>query len=168
MSRAILGTALFLMLAPGTVAFALPRWIHATHPSLWPQLFLFRVAGALLITAGFCALLDSFVRFAMEGLGTPAPVMPTRTLVVSGLYRHVRNPMYVAVVTLILGQALIWADASVLGYGVLVWMISHIFVTTYEEPTLARTFPSEYANFRSNVPRWIPRLSAWTPDNVPH
>ena len=168
-SRAVLGSALFLLLAPGTVAFAAPHWIHRTsQPLAWLEAWPIRAAGAMLILAGLLTLLDSFGRFAIEGLGTPAPIMPTQTLVVTGLYRHVRNPMYISVAGLIFGQALMWADVSVLAYGALVWLGFHLFVILYEEPVLRRMFAREYAAFQSNVPRWIPRLSPWTPDNVSH
>lgn len=169
MLRAILGSALFLLVAPGTVAFAVPLWIRRSgRPSIWLEGFPLRLIGAMLLTAGAMILFDSFARFAIEGLGTPAPPMPTRKLIVSGLYRHVRNPIYVAVLSLIFGQALLWADASVLAYGALIGAGFHLFVILYEEPTLMRVFAAEYAMFQANVPRWIPRLNPWTPDNVSH
>ena len=126
---------------------------------------LFRFAGGALAAAGAIGLLDSFVRFAVQGLGTPAPVFPTRHLVVKGLYRYVRNPMYVAVVAMILGQALIFGNLNLLAYGSFVWLMFHLFVLAYEEPTLKASFGSEYEVFRSAVPRWIPRL---TPARSPH
>ena len=107
---AVVGTAVFLVLAPGSVAFLAPRGIHsAAQPVQLLQFFPIRIVGGLLIVAGLFILLDSFARFAIQGLGTPAPVLPTKHLVITGLYRHVRNPMYVAVVSLILGQGLMWA-----------------------------------------------------------
>jgi protein-S-isoprenylcysteine O-methyltransferase Ste14 len=115
----------------------------------------------LLIVAGLPLLLDSFARFALKGLGTPAPVFPTRHLVVSGLYRYVRNPMYLAVAAVIVGQGLLFGDVLVLEYGLLVCFGFHLFVLFYEEPTLRRSFGAEYENFCANVGRWIPRLSAW-------
>ena len=117
----------------------------------------------MLIAAGALALLDSFARFAWQGLGTPAPVFPTRHLVVTGLYRYVRNPMYVAVVAVILGQSLLFGNARVLGYGAIVWLVFHLFVSTHEEPTLRAKYGNEYQLFCSNVPRWIPRLRPWRP-----
>jgi protein-S-isoprenylcysteine O-methyltransferase Ste14 len=121
----------------------------------------FRVLGGLLIAAGIPVLLDSFMRFALQGLGTPAPVFPTRRLVVTGLYRYVRNPMYVAVVSVIGGQGLLLGNLRILEYGALVWLAFYIFVIGYEEPTLKRSFGPEYDAFRAHVPRWIPRLSPW-------
>jgi protein-S-isoprenylcysteine O-methyltransferase Ste14 len=160
--RALLGSLVFLVLVPGTVAGLVPWWI-----SRWelrrPFLGIagFRIAGAVLVALGAAALLDSFARFALRGLGTPAPVAPTRHLVVTGLYRHVRNPMYVAVVAAIAGQGLLLGDVKVLAYALLVWLVVHLFVIGYEEPTLRRSFGEEYEAFRANVPRWIPRVRGW-------
>src|SRR5207249_1283755 len=119
--------------------------------------------GGLLIAAGIPVLVDSFARFALQGLGTPAPVFPTRHLVVTGLYRYVRNPIYVAVVSAILGQALILGDARLVGYGGLVWLLFHLFVLVYEEPVLKASFGTEYELFCAEVPRWIPRHTPWDP-----
>jgi protein-S-isoprenylcysteine O-methyltransferase Ste14 len=98
-------------------------------------------------------LLDSFARFALQGLGTPAPIFPTRHLVVSGLFRYVRNPMYVAVLSLILGQGLLFGSVRVLEYGIAVWVAFYFFVLIYEEPTLRRSYGHEYEEFCANVPR---------------
>jgi protein-S-isoprenylcysteine O-methyltransferase Ste14 len=159
---AILGTAVFLILAPGTVAGLIPWWI-----SRWrlrpPLLGLtpFRVIGLLLIAIGIAVVLEGFARFALEGIGTPAPAFPTRHLVVNGSYRFVRNPMYVAVTALILGQALFLGDVRLLEYAIVPWLAAHLFVLYYEEPTLRRSFGAEYENYRAYVPRWIPRLTPW-------
>ena len=114
-----------------------------------------------LIAAGLLVLLDCFARFALQGLGTPAPIFPTRQLVVSGLFRHVRNPMYVAVVSLILGQGLFFSSVQVLEYGISVWAGFHLFVLIYEEPTLRKSYRLEYEEFCANVPRWIPHFRPW-------
>ena len=116
-----------------------------------------RVVGALLVFLALPVLLDSFGRFALQGLGTPAPVFPTRHLVITGLYRYVRNPMYVAVVSAILGQGLLFGDIGLLGYGGLVWLGFHVSVVAYEEPTLRAAYGAEYGDFCAKVPRWIPR-----------
>lgn len=159
---AILGSAVFLVLAPGTVAGLVPWWLShwrmETRASAWIPL---RFLGALLIAAGLPVLVDSFARFALEGFGTPAPVFPTQHLVVTGLYRFVRNPMYVAVVSLILGQGFVLASLRILEYGALVWLAFHLFVLAYEEPTLRASFGPEYERFCEAVPRWIPRLHPW-------
>jgi len=163
---AIAGTGLFLLLAPGTVAGLVPWWITRWH--MQPPLLGFsgfRVIGAVIIAAGIAVVLDSFARFALQGLGTPAPILPTSHLVVSGLYRYVRNPMYVGVLAIILGQGLLFGDGRLFAYGVLLWLAVHIFVVGYEEPTLRRSFGPDYEVFRRNVPRWIPRLSPWRSGN---
>ena len=80
---------------------------------------------------------------------------------VTGLYRYVRNPIYVALVTVILGQALLFGDQRLLGYGALIWLAFHIFVLAYEEPTLRQSYGAEYESYRANVPRWLPRLTPW-------
>jgi len=159
---AIAGSVIFLLVAPGTVAGLVPWWI-----SRWQMqaAFLgfpgFRVLGVFLIAAGLPVLLDSFTRFALQGLGTPAPVAPPERLVVSGLYRYVRNPMYVGVTGVIFGQALLFGDVRVLQYGAIVWVTFHLWVMGYEEPALRRKFGSEYERYCGNVRRWIPRLQPW-------
>lgn len=142
----------------GYVPWLICRW-HV-HP-LPEGMGWVRVLGALFMAAGVPALLDSFVRFALQGLGTPAPIFPTRRLVVSGLYRYVRNPMYVAATTTIFGEGLFFADVRVLAYGICAWAVSHLFILTYEEPTLQRTYGPEYQEFCANVNRWVPRLRPW-------
>jgi protein-S-isoprenylcysteine O-methyltransferase Ste14 len=159
---AIAGSAVFLIIAPGVVAGFVPWWISSWRmegPLLGMPLF--RFAGGMLITLGVIGLLDSFVRFAVQGVGTPAPVFPTRHLVVTGLYRYVRNPMYVAVVSSILGQGLMLGNVTLLEYGGIVWLLFHLFVLFYEEPTLSASFGDEYRLFCTQVPRWIPRFTAW-------
>jgi protein-S-isoprenylcysteine O-methyltransferase Ste14 len=160
---AILGSAIFLVIAPGFVAGCVPWWISQWRlEAPFFAIPLFRIAGGILILLGIVGLLDSFLRFAVQGLGTPAPVFPTRHLVVTGLYRFVRNPMYVAVVSAILGQGLLLGNSRVLEYGALVWLLFHLFVLLYEEPTLRSSFGPEYRAFCAEVPRWIPRFTPWT------
>jgi protein-S-isoprenylcysteine O-methyltransferase Ste14 len=159
---AIIGSAIFLVIAPGTIAGYIPWWICRWHvQGPLAGIFAFRILGVLLMAAGFPILLDSFARFAIQGFGTPAPVFPTRQLVVSGLYRYVRNPMYVAVVSLILGQGLFFGNIRVLEYGIVIWAAFHLFVLVYEEPTLRSTYGAEYDVFCANVHRWVPRLRPW-------
>ena len=135
----VLGSALFFVVAPSVLAGLIPWWI--THWEFRPPFFdlqATRAVGMLLIVAGLPGLVDSFARFALQGLGTPAPIAPTQNLVVTGLYRYVRNPMYVAVVAVILGQAILFGDWRLMTYGGLMWLAFHAFVLAYEEPVLAR------------------------------
>ena len=159
-TAAIIGSAIFLVIAPGTLAVYVP-W-HLTHWDFAPPLFPnARVLGAALIVAGLPVLLDSFARFALQGLGTPAPVMPPKRLVVTGFYRYVRNPMYVAVTALIAGQGLLFGSVMVLEYGAILWAGFFLFVVAYEEPALGEQFADEYDRYRANVRRWLPRITPW-------
>src|SRR6202451_963494 len=112
---ATLGSVVFLVIAPGFVAGLVPWWISRWRlEAPFLGILLFRFAGAV---RGVAGLLDSFARFALQGLGTPAPVFPTRHLVTTGLYRYVRNPMYVAVASTILGQGLLIGNVTFVEYG---------------------------------------------------
>ena len=164
---AILGSALFLVIAPGLVAGLAPWWISGwrMHEPLL-HFSSFRVIGVLLIAAGIPLLLDSFARFALQGMGTPAPIAPPQHLVVTGLYRYVRNPMYVAVVLVIVGQGLLLGNVSLLEYGVAVGIGFHLWVLGYEEPALRRSFAEEYRMYCANVRRWIPRVKPWRENPV--
>jgi protein-S-isoprenylcysteine O-methyltransferase Ste14 len=158
---AIIGSAVFLVIAPGFVAGLVPWWIsHWRVEAPFVGMPICRLGGGVLVTLGLMGLLDSFVLFALQGLGTPAPVFPTRHLVITGLYRYVRNPMYVAVVMTILGQGAVFGNVALLKYGGFVWLLFHLFVLVYEEPTLRATFGSGYTSFCEEVPRWIPRFRA--------
>jgi protein-S-isoprenylcysteine O-methyltransferase Ste14 len=155
---AVLGSALFLVFAPGVVAGLIPWWITGWRGASYPAL---AIAGWCLVALGGVLLLECFARFALQGRGTPAPVAPTERLVVGGAYRWVRNPMYVAVTALILGQTALFASLPLLLYGGAVWAAFHAFVLGYEEPALRRAFPEDYAAYCAAVPRWIPRLTPW-------
>jgi protein-S-isoprenylcysteine O-methyltransferase Ste14 len=157
---AVLGSALFFVIAPlglaGYIPWAVTQW------EFRPAFFgvdSIRILGSILIIAGVPGLVDSFARFALQGLGTPAPIAPAQKLVVTGLYRYVRNPIYIALIAVIFGQALLFADLHLLWYGALLWLFFHVWVVIYEEPTLKETFGTEFESFRTNVPRWIPRLT---------
>src|SRR5437764_1232710 len=133
---AVLGSAVFFVVAPSTLAGLVPWSI--TGWQLRPPflgLELTRGIGAIMILAGVPGLVDAFARFALQGLGTPAPIAPTRNLVVTGLYRYVRNPIYVAVVAIILGQAVLMGDWGLIVYGALLWLFFHVFVVAYDDLT---------------------------------
>lgn len=159
---AVLGSALFFVIAPLMLAGFIPWWV--TQWEFRPAFFgvdLTRILGGILIVVGAPGIVDSFARFALDGLGTPAPIAPPQKLVVTGLYRYVRNPIYIAVVAVIFGQALLFGDLRLLWYGALLWLFFHVWVVMIEEPTLKQTFGPEYESFRTHVPRWIPRLTPW-------
>jgi protein-S-isoprenylcysteine O-methyltransferase Ste14 len=155
--EASIGSLAFFFIAPGAVAGLIPWWI--TRWRLGDDAN--PVAGGILIALSLAMLIECFVRFALRGLGTPAPIAPTQHLVITGLYRFVRNPMYLAVLGLIFGQMLLFGSAALLAYGIAIWIAFYVFVVSYEEPTLRRSFPEEYAAYFENVPRWLPRLTPW-------
>jgi protein-S-isoprenylcysteine O-methyltransferase Ste14 len=152
---------LFLILVPGTVAGWVPLWLNRWHSGL-PELELgvWRHLGWLLVVPGVAVLLWTVFDFARVGKGTPAPIDPPTAFVASGLYRIVRNPMYVGVLAAVLGQFLLYQSTNVLAYGVVLWGCFHAFVVLYEEPALRRRFGDDYVTFCRQVPRWIPRLRA--------
>jgi protein-S-isoprenylcysteine O-methyltransferase Ste14 len=149
------GTIVFLLVAPGVVAGLVP-WLLTKWDSSGPPLWL-QVIGWLAVAAGAAVLLEAFARFVIEGIGTPAPIAPTNELVVGGLYRYVRNPMYLAVATLILGQAAILGNWLLVAYAAAFLAVVWSFVHWYEEPSLRRRFGAVYDEYVSRVPGWWPR-----------
>jgi protein-S-isoprenylcysteine O-methyltransferase Ste14 len=166
-TAAALGSSVFFAVAPGVVAgvvpWALTGWQAGDAPG-W--LLPVRAAGAVLVAGCAVVLVQAFVRFVREGRGTPAPVAPTERLVVGGLYRHVRNPMYVAVVGAILGQAALLARPVLLAYAVVAGAGMAAFVRWHEEPVLAARYGEQYAAYRRAVPGWVPRLRPWRADEA--
>ncbi|MEU4391845.1 isoprenylcysteine carboxylmethyltransferase family protein [Kribbella sp. NPDC023855] len=151
MLKAVLGSTAFFFAAPCVVAGVIPWWINGwSEVRFWP--------AWLLILGGVVILLRAFVRFVREGRGTPAPIAPTEQLVIGGDYRFVRNPMYVGVVATVLGQALLFLDAWLLGYAVVAWAVMASFVRWYEEPVLRRRYGSQYNEYCKSVPAWIPKV----------
>jgi len=155
---AILNTALFTIFVPGTVAILMPRWLMGGY--LWPANGLSTWLGALLFVCGAAIYFRCAWEFAVRGLGTPAPIAPTKFLVTTALHRYVRNPMYLGVALAILGQAVMFRSLHVAEYAAVLLMIAHVFVVLYEEPTLSRQFGESYEEYRRAVPRWLPRLPA--------
>ena len=155
--KPVFKTLLFTVFVPGTVAGWLPYRLRGDSPAT--SSLVLRLIGILLIVIGTAIYLHTaFWGFAFRGRGTPAPISPTKKLVVEGLHRYVRNPMYLGVATIILGQAVFFESRHVLEYLAIVLLIVQFFVLFYEEPTLARQFGAEYEEYRNRVPRWIPRF----------
>ena len=162
---AAVGSAVFFLAAPGVMAGLVPWWLTAWQVGTpLPFMMPVRVLGVVLLVAGLGALVRAFWGFVVEGLGTPAPVAPPDRLVVGGLYRYVRNPMYVAVLSVIIGQALILGQPVLLAYAAVFWVTVASFVRFYEEPTLSSRFGAQYEAYRRAVPAWWPRLHPWRPD----
>lgn len=149
--------ALFILILPGSIAGWLP-WYISGGKRPWPDSAL-GLVGIFFAVLGWLVLLWCTRDFAVRGRGTPNPADPPRALVVDGLYRFVRNPMYVALVTSILGQAALYRSRSVLWYAAIVALAFHLRVVLYEEPKLTELFGDSYADYRRRVPRWIPRVA---------
>jgi protein-S-isoprenylcysteine O-methyltransferase Ste14 len=162
-SAAAAGSTVFFVVAPGIVAGLVP-WLISGWDVRWARSALAIIAmamGAALVVVAVVVLTRAFVRFVTEGSGTPAPVAPTERLVIGGEYRFVRNPMYVAVIGAVLGQAMIFGSLPLLVYAAIVWAVMAAFVRWYEEPTLLESYGEEYQRYRKAVPAWVPRLSPW-------
>lgn len=165
-TRAAIGSIAFFVAAPGTVAGLVPwllsRWELGTPLPYWG---LARTLGVLLIVTGLVPLITAFVEF-VRARGVPIPTAPTEHLVVDGFNRYVRNPMYVGLIGIITGEALLFGNAWVLLWAVCFWAITATFVRIYEEPTLLSTYGEQYERYRVNVRAWLPRLRPWTPNGA--
>jgi protein-S-isoprenylcysteine O-methyltransferase Ste14 len=156
--RAVLGSAAFILfggptIVAGLVPWLLTRW-EADDPAPAPQ-----VLGGALLVLGAALVLETTARFALEGRGTPAPFAAPQRFVARGSYRVVRNPMYVGVLALIVGQALLLGREVLLIWAAVAALLFHLFVVLHEEPGLRKQFGLEYEDYRARVGRWLPRLS---------
>jgi protein-S-isoprenylcysteine O-methyltransferase Ste14 len=152
----VLKTIVFTIFVPGTVAVLMPWWIAggSQNPARGPVTW----AGVLVTVVGVAIYFRCAWEFAVRGLGTPAPIAPTKFLVTTALHRHVRNPMYIGVALVIFGEAAIYRSLAVAAYVVAMLTTVHLFVVFYEEPTLRRQFGEQYEKYCQNVPRWIPKF----------
>ena len=152
----LLNTLIFTVFVPGTVAGYIPYVIVGGFfkPGNGPMTWL----GAIVIVAGAAIYFRCAWEFAVRGLGTPAPIAPTKFLVTTALHRYIRNPMYVGVALAILGEAALFRSVRLVEYAAVMLLIAHTFVVLYEEPTLRGQFGESYEEYRRNVPRWIPRI----------
>ncbi len=151
-----LKSLLFLIVAPGMVAGYIPLVLLRSGPRIETGVFAYLAIPLWLV--GSVILLWSFWNFFREGHGTPAPLDPPKELVAVGFYRYVRNPMYVGILLILAGHFLWLGYWSLLIYIAIAFVIIHLFVTLYEEPTLKRKFGSTYEEYVGRVPRWIPKL----------
>jgi protein-S-isoprenylcysteine O-methyltransferase Ste14 len=150
-------TLLFLLLVPGLLLGILPLWLISTEASLFSFGFL-RWLAVPLWFAGWAAMLWCMWAFTVKGRGTPAPIDPPVELVISGLYRFVRNPMYVSGTLILLGCVFWSPSISILLCPLIFFTAAHLFIVFYEEPHLRKTFGAAYEDYCRSVPRWIPRF----------
>ena len=163
LTTAAVGSAIFFVVAPGIVAGLVP-WLISGWDVRWPISgfgVVVMALGSALLAVAILVLIRNFIRFVVEGRGTPSPVLQTERLVVGGDYRFVRNPMYLAVIAAILGQAMIFGSLALLIYALAVWAMMASFVRWYEEPLLQTRYGEEYRRYRQRVRAWVPRLHPW-------
>ena len=152
----LIKTIIFTFLVPGTVTILVPYWLLSS--SVPPMhLGLFRYFGVLPILIGAAIYFLCAWDFTFAGRGTPAPIDPPKELVVRGLYRYVRNPMYVGILSILLGEALFFASSRMFAYTAVVFTFFLFFVVLYEEPILRHKFGESYRQYCLDVPRWLPR-----------
>lgn len=152
-------TLLFTVVVPGTVAVLIPyRILRASAGTEAGAPGAVRLVALLIGGIGVAVYLWCAFDFALAGRGTPAPIDPPRRLVIRGLYRWTRNPMYLGVGSILLAEALYFASKPLLVYAGFVLACFHVFVVAYEEPALARRFGASYDRYRASVPRWLIRV----------
>jgi len=155
----LIKTLIFTVLVPGAVAVYIPyRVLSSRTAAASLEIGRLRLLGILLIVIGALGYFWCACDFAFIGRGTPAPIDPPKVLVARGLYRIVRNPMYVSVLLVLLGEGLFFQSRNLLVYALVFWGLAHLFVLLYEEPTLQTKFGASYVEYRKAVPRWIPRI----------
>ena len=148
----------FTILQPGTVTILIPYWLVSSRSVAARSPYqALRYLGLPLIVIGAATLLGCIWDFFSSGRGTISPIDPPKHLVVRGLYRYVRNPMYVAVMTILLGEAIFFMSWPVLIEAGIFFLLATLFVVLYEEPTLRRKFGDSYERYTQTVGRWIPR-----------
>ena len=153
----LLKTLLHTILLPCTIVVWLPLYLLSSTGELrrptWDALSILGLIPAAFAFAIFVWCTYDFIK---HGRGTPNPLDPPKIVVARGPYRWVRNPMYVAVMFILAGEALVFRSTTLLVYSVCVLLGFHLFVVIYEEPTLSRSFGESYENYRREVPRWLP------------
>ena len=153
----LLKTLIFLLLVPATGVILIPRWLLRSDWNRSFDIGGLNLFGLPFIAAGAAALLWCFWDFATFGKGTPAPIDPPKVFVSRGLYRWVRNPMYVAIGFILTGEALFFESWTLLTFTACIWLVQHLFVLLYEEPVLKEKFGAEYKTYLKTVPRWLPK-----------
>jgi len=161
----LLRTLIFTILVPGSVTVLIPYWILRSRPGPDFEISALRLGGILPIALGAAVYFSCAWEFVRPGGGTPAPIDPPKALVARGLYRYTRNPMYVGVASILVGEAVLFQSRRLLAYALVVGLLFHAFVLLYEEPTLRQKFGPSYEEYLKAVPRWFPRLRRARPRN---
>ena len=155
----LLRSLFFTFLLPGTVTVLIPYWLVSSRFRV-RDIHWFQYAGLPLILIGAAGLLGCVWQFFSEGHGTLAPIDAPKELVVRGLYKYVRNPMYVSVVTILVGEAIVFGSSVIIIEAVIFIALAYLFVVFYEEPSLRQRFGESYEKYSYRVGRWVPRSKA--------
>jgi protein-S-isoprenylcysteine O-methyltransferase Ste14 len=155
-----LKTLIFTIIVPGAVMALIPYLLLSSAPPSFAQTGPFQIFGLIPMVIGVAIYLRCAWDFASVGKGTPAPIDPPKRLVVRGLYRFVRNPMYAGVLLALLGEAWLFRSPALLVYAAIALTWQHLFVVFYEEPALRRKFGESYSDYLARTPRWIPRINS--------
>ncbi len=154
-----LKTLIFTIVVPGAIIALIPYLLLSRNPASFTHIGPFQLFGLIPMAIGSAIYLRCAWDFGSTGKGTPAPIDPPKHLVARGLYRYVRNPMYVGVLLTLLGEAWLFSSGTLVIYAAIVITWQHLFVVFYEEPALKRKFGESYSDYLARTPRWIPRIN---------
>lgn len=148
---------LFTILQPGVVAGLVPYLLLRTDQKerILQPFYILQYMGLLLFVFGFLVMMNCILNFAIHGKGTLSPADPTKKLVIAGLYKYSRNPMYVGVILMLIGEAVFFQSESLWIYSMLIFVVFHLFIVFFEEPRLKKDFGAEYDQFCNKVRRWV-------------
>ena len=155
-----LKTLIFTIIVPGAIIGLIPYLLLSGNPETFAHIGMFQLFGLIPMAIGAAIYFKCAWDFASAGKGTPAPIDPPKRLVARGLYRFVRNPMYVGVLIALLGEAWFFSSWALVLYAAIVITWQHLFVVFYEEPALKRKFGESYSDYVARTPRWIPRFNS--------
>ena len=161
-----------ILALPTMVLLVIPYILLNYIPSfLWQPIWVVhiefdKILSFFLLLVGFSIFLQSIILFVKIGKGTLAPWDPTKKLVVKSLYRYVRNPMILGVLIILLAETLYFRSLNIFLWTFLFFLINHFYFILKEEPDLMKRFGDEYLEYKMNVPRWIPKISGWKPEDM--
>ena len=151
-------TVIATIVVPGVAAILVPYWLLTQTAGTWPtKIGLYEVFAIFGVLLGFGIVVWVSYTFVRFGIGTPVPLDPPDRFIVRGLFRYVRNPMYVGALSILLSEALFFRSAWLLLYAFGLWLALHLFLIVFEEPQLKKRFGESYLTYQRSVPRWLPR-----------
>jgi len=158
MTKRLFAMFILAFLVISIIAIGIPFLIIQFTASLSYDIREFKFIGIIPIILSIYMGIRSIRDFVSYGDGTPSPTNPPKTLVAKGIYRIIRNPMYLAVFLFILGEAIVFQSYTLIAYFMLVWLVFHLFVVYAEEPDLRKRFGKSYEDYFKEIPRWLPKI----------